>query len=111
MNPIIEAKVIGLKLEGLTLDEDRHEVSVYISGYVAKKLTPIVADCCASLVFGENDNQEYLKILTRGDLTTSSNALSDYVSSCFAILDEVVELSNEMCFLQEPRQNVSYNRR
>ena len=111
MIPIIEANVIGLKLEGLTLDKDSHEVSVYISGYIAKKLTPRVADCCACMVFGENDNQEYLKILTRGGLTTSSNALSDYVSSCFALLDEVIELSNKMyvlparaaagCFLQQ----------
>ena len=109
MNPII-AKVIGLKLEGLTLDKESYEVSVYISGYIAKKLTPRVADCCASMVFGENDNHEYLKILTRGGLTTPSTAVSDYISSCFAILNEVYRIikrnvlparSAAECFLQQ----------
>ena len=83
MNPIIEEKVMGLELEGLTLNKESHQVSPYISRYIAKKLTPRVADCCASIV-GENDNQEYLNILTRGAMTTvlrtHSNALNDYVS-------------------------------
>ena len=79
---------MGLELEGITVNKESHEVSVYISRYIAKKLTPRVVDCCASMVVGENNN-EYLKILTRGGLTTPSTAHSDYVSSCFAILDEV----------------------
>ena len=61
---------MDLELEGLTLDKESHEVSVYISGYIAKKLTPRVAYCCASMIVGEHDNQEYFKILSKGGLTT-----------------------------------------
>ena len=32
MNPIIEEKLMDLELEGLTLDKESYEVSVYISG-------------------------------------------------------------------------------
>ena len=59
---------------------------------VAKKLIPRVrvVDCCTSMVVGENEKfQEYLKILTRGGLTTAPNALSDNIRSCFPILDAI----------------------
>ena len=102
---------MNLELEGLTLDKESHEVSVYIYGYIAKKLTPRVAYCYASMIVGEDDNQEYFKILSKGGLTTVL-PLNNYVSSCFAIFDEAhIQQSNEMGFLQEPRQNVSYNMR
>ena len=41
------------------------------------------------MIVGDNYNQEYFKIFTIGGLATPSNALNDYVSSCFAIFDEV----------------------
>ena len=77
------------------MDKESHEVLVYISGYITKKLTPRVTDCCASMVIGENNNEEYLKILTRGGLTTFFNALSEYVSSFFAIYQEPRQLMIE----------------
>ena len=87
MDPIFEKKLMGLDLEAVILNKYSHEVSVYISGYIAKKLIPRAADCCACkyiyMIVGENKNIEYQMWLDY----FLYNELSDYVISYFVIFD------------------------
>ena len=74
------------------------------------KLTSRVADCCASMIVGEYDNQEYFKILSRWwvEYRTRSNPLNNNIMSLAAsqFLMNHIQLSKEMGFLQKPRHNV-----
>ena len=76
----------------ISLSSDSLEVAHLIAGYVAKKLlTRLKCDHCVSSMTNSKDSSEYsfknkyLDALYRGGLTVPSTALSDYMSSSFAI--------------------------
>lgn len=85
----IDSKISDLNTESLMLEQDSREVAVFLSGYIAKKLMNRMKSCCADLLIGTNEDEKYLQSLSRGGLLTPSQALSDYVSFNFALLDEV----------------------
>ena len=76
-----------------SLSSDSLEVAHLIAGYVAKNiLTRFKCDHCVSSMTSSKDsseysfNNKYFDALNRGGLTVPSTALSDFVSSSFAIL-------------------------
>ena len=110
MMTVIEEKVEEISTERLILDKDSQEVTMYISGYIAKKLLAQTEKCCGNLLIGDYENKGYLKALSRGGLLTPSEELGDYVSCCFSILEEVLPtiMKNKLpareaalCFLKE----------
>ena len=71
-----------------SLNESSREVSNMISGYVARKMEPLVGNCCSGKLVGECEHNGYIKLLTRGGLLIPSQELSDAVAKSFALLDE-----------------------
>ena len=73
------------------LDDDSSEVATTISGYIAKKLLKRskCKDCEKKLTVHDQDlqNDQYLTLLSRGDLFVPPKELAEFVCSCFAILD------------------------
>ena len=63
------------------LSEDNKQVAVYIAGYVAKRLKKhLKCHVC-------NNNNEYLKRLSRGELIVPCTTFKDFVCQTFSILE------------------------
>lgn len=75
------------------LDDASSEVATTISGYIVKKLIKRSKcdQCKQKLTISSDDlqNDEYLRILSRGGLVVPPKELAEFVCSCFAILDFV----------------------
>lgn len=79
-------------IEEATMSNDTIEVATDIAGYIAKKLRKrSKCDACKSSLVSRSiedvENNNYLKILSRGGLTTPSQELSDFTCNSFAALD------------------------
>ena len=79
------------EIQDSELSRESEEVSVYISGYITKKLVKhLNCDECNNLLLSSDSNSiedGYLKILNRGGLSIPSLAISSFCSKSFAILD------------------------
>ena len=80
-------KVDHISLDNLKLIEQSKEEVVYISGYIALKVCSTSGECCLHLLFGECNNSEYLRKLSRGGLKSPSQVLCDHVCQSLAIID------------------------
>jgi len=84
------------EIEGAELSRESEEVAVYISGYVAKKLRKrLSCTDCNNIMKSVNSTDiedGYLKILNRGGLLVPCNAIINFCSKSFAILDSVQDL-------------------
>ena len=77
--------IVPCSPEHRSLSGDSREVKVHIAGYIAKKLTKRLWNCCKehlsrNLVLGNSDFS-YLQILSRGGLTIPSINLVNCVHS------------------------------
>ena len=82
------------EINASVLDKDSSEVATTISGYVAKKLVKRskCVHCKALLVSSSDDieNDEYLRLLSRGGLHVPSKKLADYICTCFDFVEKEV---------------------
>ena len=91
-----EIDMISVEVQEACLEKETREVSVAVSGYIAKKIGEKVKcdDCNPFLICQSCDEKEeldtaYLDILSRGGLTTPGKHLDEFVTHAFAILDLV----------------------
>ena len=90
-------------ISAASISEDSSEVATTIAGYIAKKLRKrSKCDECKSALISDSAeyvrNNSYLEILSRGGLTSPSQALADFTCNSFAALDftcEAIEMQNE----------------
>ena len=86
-----EVSVLETEIQECSLDDDSREVSTMLAGYVSLQLQSRskCTSCKEKLVTDADgvEKDKYLKILSRGGLTTPSQSLADFVDDCFAILD------------------------
>ena len=83
-----ELHAIANEFQENALCESSREVAIEIAGYVAKQLLE-KSGCaaCGTILKKDRVSSAYLDLLNRGGLTKPSEALAEYVSSCFVILD------------------------
>ena len=78
-----------------TISDDSAEVATTIAGYIAKKLRKrSKCDACKiAMVSASEDirNNDYLKLLSRGGLTTPCQNLADFTCNSFCALDYTCE--------------------
>ncbi|MEO0684954.1 MAG: hypothetical protein AAFY76_07890, partial [Cyanobacteria bacterium J06649_11] len=83
----------GEEIFECVLDDASSEVATTISGYIVKKLIKRTKcdTCKQKLTISSDDlqNDEYLRILSRGGLIVPPKELAEFVCTCFAILDFV----------------------
>ena len=88
-----EVEKVSTEILESQLTDDSTEVAVTIAGYVAKKLSKKskCPECSKRMIAsnGDIEHSEYLKILSRGGLTSPTPALSDFVCHTFSILDTI----------------------
>ena len=86
------------------LSEGSKQVTVYIAGYVAKKIKKHLDFhvCNNKIISNDNyvKNDKYLKTLSRGGLIVPCTTFKDFVCQTFSILELIlliIQLSNK-CF-------------
>ena len=81
---------LNISIDNMKLSTDSREVAVHISGYIAKKFIKKKHACCKDHLTGklseDNEDHNYIRILSRGGLTIPSVSLTDYVCSAFSVL-------------------------
>ena len=82
------------EIQEATLTSESNDVALVVAGYVAKMLATKAdcKDCHNVLTSHEVAENSYFENLSRGGLTVPSQALADYVSNGFAILDSIDHL-------------------
>ena len=90
----LESEVDSIATEILesSLNQESIQLSVMVSGYIAKKLIErMQCDACKYILLSKDGHVEvddsYIKLISRGGLYTPSKELSDFVSHAFAALD------------------------
>ena len=68
--------IVSCSPKHLSLSDDSMEVTVHITGYIAKRFKKRLGNCCKEHLSGnlvpENSDFSYLKILSSGGLTIPS---------------------------------------
>ena len=86
-----ELEQLSTEIYECELNDDSKQVAVSIAGYIAKTLAKRTActKCKEKLISDEKDinHDEYLKLLSRGGLTTPNPSLRDFVFQSFSVLD------------------------
>ena len=83
------------EIQESTLSQESEEISVYVTGYIIKKLLKRIGciDCKHLLLSEENVTEDkYIKLLNRGGLLILSSNVCFYSSKCFAILDVIFDV-------------------
>ena len=83
------------EIQESALSQESEEVSVYITGYIIKKLLKRFGcnDCKYLLLSEENAIEDkYIKLLNRGGLLIPSSNVCLYSSKCFAILEVIFDV-------------------
>ena len=80
--------------KSVSLREDTKEVSNYIAGYIAHKMTDTLKDCCHQQMIDclDDQNNSYTNIVSRGGLKYPSISLANFIANGFAILDSCSEI-------------------
>ena len=84
----IDQKNSDVQEEQYSLSSSSREVSNMVAGYVARKTSPLIVNCCASKLVGECTDDKYVKLISRGGLLVPSQKLSDTVVTSFAVLQD-----------------------
>ena len=85
----ITREIEKMPIDNLELDENSREVATYVTGFITKQTIPYTKDCCGHLLVGVSEDDKYIQLMNRGGLQFPSQALCDYVSSSFAVLDAI----------------------
>lgn len=84
------------EIQGASLMKETEEVSVYVSGYITKKLIKRFhcKECNLLMLSGDQNSIEdkYTKLLNRGGLMIPSLNVCSFASKCFAMLDIIYEV-------------------
>ena len=83
------------EIQESTLSQESEEISVYVTGYIIKKLLKrFNCNDCKHLLLSEENviEDKYIKLLNRGDLLIPSSNVCFYSSKCFAILDVIFDV-------------------
>ena len=83
------------EIQESTLSQENEEISVYVTGYIIKKLLKLFGcnDCKHLLLSKENVIEDkYIKLLNRGGLLIPNSNVCFYRSKCFAILDVIFDV-------------------
>lgn len=106
---IIDYEILGVDEDTInSYGPDDVEAAVYVSGYILKKMKPLVDcnECLKPLVNSEDVanwtdlNCQYFDNINRGKLTRSSVWLTEVVLICIQFFEEYVEdkiVKNEKC--------------
>ena len=91
-----EVSVLSTEIHECSLGKESREVSVSIAGYVSKQINERVKYdlckkylICDSAEVNDEDDHDYLNLLSRGGLTIPGKYIAEFVSHSFAILDLV----------------------
>lgn len=86
------SELINNEIQESELDEDSKEVTIFIAGYICRKLLKkLKCELCTLLIKSDvvDIDAEYIDLVSRGGLLTPSKLLASHVVSCFAMLDAV----------------------
>ena len=83
------------EIQESTLSQESEEISVYVTGYIIKKLlNRFGCNDRKHLLLSEENviEDKYIKLLNRGGLLIPSSNVCFYSSKCFAILDVIFDV-------------------
>ena len=96
MEDIIQhLQVMENEIQVSTMSQESEKISVYITGYIIKKLLKrFSCDDCKHLLLSEENviKDKYIKLLKRGGLLITNSNVCFYSSKCFAILDVISDV-------------------